>query len=70
MDRDGVSEGDLVQLAGVIEDIASVEPHGDLALHGVDLDDLSDVAVEHILVVIVRLDHVVPWHHFYNLRLT
>jgi hypothetical protein len=61
VDGDGIGERDLVKLPEVIDDLTLVEPHGDLALDRVDLDNLADVPVEHVFVVVVlRLDYLIP----------
>ena len=61
MDRDGVRERDFVEFPEIVNDLALVEPDRDLRLDRINLHNLADVAVEHVLVLIVlRLDHFVP----------
>ena len=61
VDGYGVSECYFVQLAKIVNHLPLIELHRDLALDQVDLRNLPNVAVEHVLVVVVlRLDDLVP----------
>lgn len=53
VDGYGVGEGEFVQLAKVVEDVAAVQADGDGLFDGVDVCDLADVAVEDFFVVVV-----------------
>src|SRR5208282_899301 len=53
VDRDRVSQRNLVQFSKVVLDQPLVEAHCNLLLHGVDSLDDPHVAVEHVLVVVV-----------------
>ena len=56
-----IRQGDLVQLAEVVRHLPVVESYGNLLLDHVDFLHNPDIAVEHVLVVIVLpLDHLVP----------
>src|ERR1035437_3405309 len=62
VDRDRVSQRNLVQFAEVVFDQSLVEAHGDLLLDGINSLDDPHIAVEHVLVVVVlRLDHLVAY---------
>lgn len=53
VDGYGVGEGEFVQFAKVVGDVAVVESDGDGLFDGVDFCDLADVAVEDFFVVVV-----------------
>ena len=53
VDRDRIGQGDLVQLPEVVLNQPFVEAHCDLLLDGINALDDPDVAVEHVLVVVV-----------------
>ena len=61
MDRHGVGEGEFVELARLVVDPRmSFEAHVDRGRFGRDLSDVSDVAVEDLLVIVVAdLDDLV-----------
>src|SRR5208282_4525637 len=60
VNRDRVSQRNLVQFPEVVLDQSLVEAHGNLLLDGIDSLDDPNVAVEHVLVVVVlRLDNLV-----------
>ena len=49
----GVGEGEFVQCAEVVGDVAVVEADVDGLIDGVDFGDLADVAVEDFFVIVV-----------------
>lgn len=53
MDGDGVGEGDLIQFAVIVNGFASFEIDAHFFFAGVDRGDVTDVAVEDFLVVVV-----------------
>src|SRR5713101_3309375 len=62
VDRDRVSQRNLVQFPEVVLDQPLVEAHGDLLLDGINSLDDPDIPVEHVLVVVVlRLDDLVAY---------
>src|ERR1035438_1816782 len=61
VDSYGVGQRDLVQFPVVVDNQPVVEPYRDFLLHGIDLLDHADVAVEDLLLLVVlRLDDFVP----------
>ena len=57
---DGVSQGEFVELAIIVNHLATFELDAELAFDRIDLSDLADVAIENLFVVIVfGLNHLV-----------
>ena len=50
MNRDGVGERDFVEFTKIANHLALIEPDDNFALDRINLHDLADVAVEHVLV--------------------
>jgi len=49
VDRDAVGQRDLVEFAEIVKNLALIEPDRHLAVNEINLHDLADVAVEHVL---------------------
>ncbi len=61
MDRDGVGQRNLIQLAEVVFHQPVIESDREFLLNRIDLLDGADVAIKHfLLVVVLRLDDFVP----------
>ncbi len=57
VDGYGVGRHDLVQLVRGVDDVPLVKAHGNFPVFLVHMDDAADIAVEHVLVVVVPYLH-------------